>query len=116
MRFTITTWELRRKMLRRSMESREMQDAFALVITGEKHCAQGKEGRFRDEIAIVEVPQKKAAYCTLPRTSTFATRRCRRLWGCGLPSFLTGGTVTAGNSSGINDAGAAAMLVASGRF
>jgi 3-oxoadipyl-CoA thiolase len=89
--------------------SREEQDAFALE--SQRRAARAMEsGRFDDEIVPVEVPRRKGEPRVVeadehprPDTSAEALARLR-------PVFREGGTVTAGNSSGIND-GAAALLV-----
>lgn len=91
--------------------SRDEQDEFALRSQLRAATAQA-EGRFDSQIAPVEVRQGKAASVVEkdehPRADT-TLDALRRL----APVFKkTGGTVTAGNSSGITD-GAAAMLVCS---
>jgi 3-oxoadipyl-CoA thiolase len=90
--------------------SREAQDAFA-SRTQEKYAAAAAAGKFADELVPVEVPGAKGAVTIVdkdehPRLST--TEQLAKL----KPAFKNGGTVTAGNSSGIND-GAAALLLAS---
>ena len=82
--------------------SREEQDAFALR-SQERWAAAQAAGRFADEL----VPVAELEADEHPRPETTAERLA------GLrPAFRQGGTVTAGNSSGIND-GAAALVVAS---
>ncbi|WP_256840864.1 3-oxoadipyl-CoA thiolase [Ornithinimicrobium cryptoxanthini] len=89
--------------------SREDQDAFALR-SQERTAAAQAEGRLAREISPVHVPQRKGDPVVVdtdehPRqTSTEALGRLRPLF--------EGGSVTAGNSSGVND-GAAAVLLAS---
>lgn len=90
--------------------SREAQDAFA-ARTQEKYFTAAAAGKFNDELIAVEVPGAKGAVTIVdkdehPRLST--PEQLAKL----KPAFKNGGTVTAGNSSGIND-GAAAMLLAS---
>ncbi len=90
--------------------SREAQDAFA-ARTQEKYFAAQAAGRFGDEIVPVEVAGAKGAISLVntdehPRLST--SEQLAKL----KPAFKANGTVTAGNSSGIND-GAAALLLAS---
>jgi 3-oxoadipyl-CoA thiolase len=81
---------------------REEQDAFALQ--SQQRWAQAEEaGRFADEIVEVEGTVRDEH----PRPDTSA----EKLAGLN-PAFRDGGTVTAGNSSGIND-GAAALVIAS---
>jgi acetyl-CoA C-acetyltransferase len=90
--------------------SREEQDAYA--AESQKRCESArKAGRFRDEIVPVEVKDGK-------KSATIDSDEHPRdgVTGASLaalaPVFESGGTVTAGNSSGITD-GAAAMLVLS---
>ncbi len=91
--------------------SREAQDAFA--AESQRRAGAALEcGRFRDEIVPVAVPQRKGDPVVVetdehPRPDTDAAALARLR-----PVFRKGGTVTAGNSSGIND-GAAALLVVS---
>jgi acetyl-CoA acetyltransferase family protein len=102
--------------------SREEQDAFALE-SHRRAVAAINEGRFQDEIVPIPVPQRKGP----PRiVDTDEHPRYRVADGEYLldtsleqlarlkPAFRQGGTVTAGNSSGIND-GAAALLLMSER-
>jgi len=90
--------------------SREDQDAFALR-SQQKAAAAQQNGRLAKEIVPVTIPRRKADPLVVdkdehPRdTSLEALAR--------LPTpFREGGTVTAGNASGVND-GAAALIVAS---
>ncbi len=91
--------------------SREDQDAFALE-SHRRAVAAAEAGRFDGEIVTVEVPQPKGDPVTIhadegPRPDTSLERLA------GLrPIFREGGSVTAGNSSQIND-GAACVLVTS---
>ncbi len=100
--------------------TREEQDAFALE-SHRRAVEAIQAGKFRDEIVPIEVPQRKGPPRIVdtdehPRykivdgeyvldTSVEQLARLR-------PAFREGGTVTAGNSSGIND-GAAALLLMS---
>jgi 3-oxoadipyl-CoA thiolase len=82
--------------------SREDQDAFALQ-SQQRWAAADAAGRFADEL----VPIGDLERDEHPRPDTSAEKLA------GLkPAFREGGTVTAGNSSGIND-GAAALVIAS---
>jgi acetyl-CoA acyltransferase len=90
--------------------SREDQDAFALR-SQERTQAATASGRLGDEITAVTVPQRKSDPVIVdtdqhPRPDTTIEALAK------LPPIFEGGTVTAGNASGIND-GAAAVLVAS---
>src|SRR3989339_800803 len=91
--------------------SREDQDAFALrnQQLAEKAI---KEGKFKEQIVPVEIPSKKGAIIfdtdEHPRFGT-TMESLQKL----KPAFVkTGGTVTAGNASGMND-GASAILMMS---
>ncbi len=91
--------------------SREAQDAFALESQRRWAAAQAA-GRFADELVAVEIGSKKAPkrfeIDEHPRPATTAADLAALQ-----PVFRKpGGTVTAGNASGIND-GAAAVLLAS---
>ncbi len=92
--------------------SREEQDAFALESQRRAGRAL-EEGRFRDEIVPIEAPTgRKGGTVRVevdehPRPDVTAEKLAKLR-----PAFREGGTVTAGNASGIND-GAAAVLVGS---
>jgi 3-oxoadipyl-CoA thiolase len=82
--------------------SREDQDAFALR-SQERYAAAHEAGRFADEL----VPVGDVDRDEHPRPDTTLERLAALR-----PAFSAGGSVTAGNSSGIND-GAAALVIAS---
>ena len=82
--------------------SREDQDAFALR-SQQRWAAAAEAGRFDDELVAVEGVERDEH----PRPDTSAGKLATLK-----PAFRAGGTVTAGNASGIND-GAAALVVAS---
>jgi acetyl-CoA C-acetyltransferase len=89
--------------------SRADQDAFAAESQARAVRAI-EEGRFKDEIVPVPVPQRKGdpvmfAIDEFPRAGTTVEKL-----GALKPAFRKDGTVTAGNASGIND-GAAALVV-----
>jgi 3-oxoadipyl-CoA thiolase len=92
--------------------SREDQDKFALA-SQQKAAAAQRRGRLAQEIAPVPIPQRKGEPVLFaedeflkPATSLEGLAQLR-------PAFRkTGGTVTAGNASGLND-GSAALLLAS---
>jgi 3-oxoadipyl-CoA thiolase len=82
--------------------SREEQDAFALE-SQRRWAAAAEAGRFDDElVAVGDVARDEH-----PRPDTSAEKL-----GALKPAFRANGTVTAGNSSGLND-GAAAVVIAS---
>lgn len=94
--------------------TREMQDEIALA-SQQKAAAAIASGRFKDEIVPIEVKKKKETIVfdtdehVKPNTTLEVLAKLR-------PAFKKdGGTVTAGNASGINDAGAA-MIIASEDF
>ncbi|HXX36579.1 MAG TPA: thiolase family protein [bacterium] len=94
--------------------SREAQDTFALE-SQERAAAATLDGRFAEEIVPVTVPglrgeSSMVAADEYPRPDTTLDRLAALP-----PAFRPGGTVTAGNSSGIND-GAAALLVTSAEW
>ena len=91
--------------------NRNDQDAFAYHSQMKAALAK-KEGTFENEIVPVEIPQRKAEPIIFkddeflkPHTSIEGLAKLK-------PAFKKEGTVTAGNSSGLND-GSAAMLIAS---
>ncbi|WP_417616541.1 3-oxoadipyl-CoA thiolase [Oceanisphaera sp.] len=91
--------------------SREDQDAFA-VQSQQKAARAQSEGRFAEEIVAIEIPRRKQEPLLFAddehlRPGTSLEKLAK------LPTpFRDGGSVTAGNASGVND-GAAAMLIAS---
>ncbi len=92
--------------------SREEQDKFAARSQQKAEAAQ-TSGAFEDEIAPVEIPQRKGDPLMVkqdefPRHGTTAEKLSKLK-----PAFKKEGTVTAGNASGIND-GAAMLVVMSG--
>src|SRR4051812_28037750 len=91
--------------------TREEQDQFALT-SHKRAAAAWERGDFDAEVVPVAVPQKKGEpvlfardECVRPDSSLEALAKLA-------PAFRKGGTVTAGNSSPIND-GASALLLAS---
>jgi 3-oxoadipyl-CoA thiolase len=89
---------------------REEQDRFALASQLRTRNAQ-QTGRFDDELVPVEVPQRKGPSLLVmqdehPRPETTLESLARLP-----PAFAKDGTVTAGNSSGINDGAAAVLLM-----
>jgi acetyl-CoA C-acetyltransferase len=88
--------------------SRADQDAFALESQNRAARAIAG-GRFKEQIAPVEIASRKAAVAFVTDEHPKATT-AEALAGL-KPAFEKGGTVTAGNASGIND-GAAALVLA----
>lgn len=90
--------------------TREKQDAFALR-SHQRAIAAIDSGKFAEEIVPVPVPQKKGDPILVttderPRRDTSMESLARLK-----PAFRPGGTVTAGNSSGLNDGAAAVLLM-----
>ncbi|RLB02497.1 MAG: acetyl-CoA C-acyltransferase [Deltaproteobacteria bacterium] len=89
--------------------SREEQDQYAL-LSHQRACRAIREGKFKEEIVPVEVSSQKGEVKVVdvdehPRPDT-SLEKLSKLQ----PAFKKDGTVTAGNSSGINDAAAAVVL------
>ena len=98
----------------RAKVSRAAQDAFALR-SHQRAVAAQQAGRFSDEILPVSIPQKKGeplvvAVDEQPRADTSLDKLAALK-----PAFRKEGTVTAGNSSSINDGAAALVLMARSR-
>lgn len=93
--------------------SREDQDQFAYWSQMKAAQAQ-KSGRLAEEIVVVEIPQRKKDPIIFANDEFIKSTTTLEILGKLRPAFRAeGGTVTAGNASGLND-GAAAMLIASG--
>jgi len=91
--------------------SREEQDRFALQ-SHRRAVAARDEGRFEDQIVPIEVPARRGEQPTTlsvdegPRDDTSMEKLAKLR-----PAFREGGTVTAGNSSTLNDGAAASSSV-----
>lgn len=98
----------------RTKISRADQDAFAL-LSHQRAVAAQQAGRFKDEIVPVSIPQKKGdaiivAVDEQPRADTTLEKLATLK-----PAFRKEGSVTAGNSSSINDGAAALVLMSQER-
>jgi acetyl-CoA acyltransferase len=95
--------------------SREDQDSFA-VRSQSKAAAARAAGRFRTEITPIEIAQRKGAARVVDTDEFIRPETTAEVLGRLRPAFRTDGkgTVTAGNSSGLND-GAAALFITSER-
>lgn len=94
--------------------SREEQDAFALE-SQRRAAAAAKSGVHAEEIVPVRIPQRKGDALLVdkdehPRPETDAASLAKLR-----PAFTEGGSVTAGNASGINDGAAALLIMEAGR-
>jgi 3-oxoadipyl-CoA thiolase len=95
--------------------SRERQDAFA-IESQRRTAAAVEAGRFDDQLVPLSIPQRKGDPLVIardehprPETTPEALAKLR-------PAFAKdGGSVTAGNSSGINDGASAVLLVEADR-
>lgn len=90
--------------------SREEQDQFA-ASSQQKAVAAIDEGRFKDQIVPIEIPQRKGEPLSFdtdefPRRGVTAEGLSKLR-----PAFKKEGTVTAGNASGVNDGAAAVLLM-----
>lgn len=91
--------------------SREEQDEYALN-SHRKALAAIKAGRFKDEILILEVPQRKGASLVVDTDESVREDTSLEALGKLKPAFQETGSVTAGNAPGVND-GASALVVTS---
>ena len=89
--------------------SREDQDAFA--VRSQAKAAQAN-GRLAKEITPVTIPQRKGDPVVVEKDEHPRATTLEALAKLGTPFKKEGGTVTAGNASGVND-GAAALIIAS---
>jgi len=94
--------------------SRERQDAFALA-SQQRAAAAIAAGHFDGQLVPVSIPQRRGDPVVVsrdehPRPDTTAEALARLR-----PAFREGGSVTAGNASGINDGAAALLLVEADR-
>ena len=94
--------------------SREEQDAFALE-SQRRAAAAAKSGVHAEEIVPVRIAQRKGDPIVVdtdehPRPETDAASLAKLR-----PAFTEGGSVTAGNASGINDGAAALLIMEAGR-
>ncbi|AYG62945.1 3-oxoadipyl-CoA thiolase [Rhizobium jaguaris] len=91
--------------------NREDQDAFA-VRSQAKAAAAQENGRLGKEITAVTIPQRKGDPIVVAKDEHPRATTMEALAKLGTPFKKEGGTVTAGNASGVND-GAAALIIAS---
>ncbi len=91
--------------------SREDQDAFAVRSQAKAAAAQAN-GRLAKEIVSVTIPQRKGEPVIVDRDEHPRATTMEALAKLGTPFRQEGGTVTAGNASGVND-GATALIIAS---
>lgn len=99
-------------LARRFHLSREAQDAFALN-SQRRAAAAIAANRFADEILAIAMPQKRGDPMLITADESPRPDTSEELLARLKPAFTPDGSVTAGNSSGIND-GAAAVILCNG--
>ena len=108
-RWTISLGETAERVAEIDGISREAQDRFALA-SQEKYAAAFARGAFESELVPVKIPAREGERSIdrdeHPRPDTSYERLAALA-----PAFRENGTVTAGNSSGLNDGAAALLLV-----
>ena len=93
---------------------RDLQDAFALQ-SQQRAATAIADGRFADQIVPIPVPQRKGDPVVVDRDEQPRADTTLEALGKLKPAFKGSGTVTAGNSSGINDGASAVLLVEAAR-
>ena len=111
---TISLGETAERVAAQWSVSREEQDAFALE-SQRRAAAAASSGVHAEEIVSVKIPQRKGDAISVdkdehPRPETNAASLAKLR-----PAFIEGGSVTAGNASGINDGAAALLVMEAGR-
>jgi len=111
---TISLGETAERVAAQWNVSREEQDAFALE-SQRRAAAAVSSGVHAEEIVPVKIPQRKGDTISVekdehPRPETNAASLAKLR-----PAFIEGGSVTAGNASGINDGAAALLVMEAGR-
>lgn len=89
--------------------SREDQDAFAIQSYKRSQAAQ-KEGRFKDEIIPIDIPQRNGSVISFTDDEECTNVKFDKIAGL-KPAFSKEGTATAANSSSMNDGAAALVLM-----
>ena len=109
MHLIIIIWELQQKMLLKNIKLQKEQDLFALE-SQKKHKSQLSQNRFKDELITFEIKKKDKIDIfkedEYPRED-LSIEKLESL----KTVFKDNGTVTAGNSSGLNDGAAALVLM-----
>ena len=103
--------ETAENLAERDTIGRDDQDAFALW-SQQKATVARDSGRFDKEIIPVTIPRRKGDPLVFDKDEFIKSESTSEALGRLKPAFRNGGTVTAGNASGLND-GAAALLIAS---
>src|SRR5881392_3198071 len=94
--------------------SRSQQDEFAVASQNKAEAAQ-KAGKFKDEIVPVMIPQRKGDPVAFAADEFIKAGTTLESVSALKPAFAKDGTVTAANASGINDGGAAVLVMSAAR-
>jgi len=89
---------------------RSQQDEFAVASQNKAEAAQ-KAGKFKDEIVPVMIPQRKGDPVAFAADEFIKAGTTLESVSALKPAFAKDGTVTAANASGINDGGAAVLVM-----
>jgi len=93
---------------------RSQQDEFAVASQNKAEAAQ-KAGKFKDEIVPVMIPQRKGDPVAFAADEFIKAGTTLESVSALKPAFAKDGTVTAANASGINDGGAAVLVMSAAR-
>ena len=93
---------------------RSQQDEFAVASQNKAEAAQ-KAGKFKDEIVPVMIPQRKGDSVAFAADEFIKAGTTLESVSALKPAFAKDGTVTAANASGINDGGAAVLVMSAAR-
>jgi acetyl-CoA C-acetyltransferase len=94
--------------------SRGQQDEFAVASQNKAEAAQ-KAGKFKDEIVAVMIPQRKGDPVAFASDEFIKAGTTLESISGLKPAFAKDGSVTAANASGLNDGGAAVMVMSAER-
>ncbi|KAB7708287.1 acetyl-CoA C-acyltransferase [Bacillus aerolatus] len=90
--------------------SREEQDEFA-YLSQQKMARAMEEGRFDEQIVPIHIPVRKGKPIEFKKDEHPRPQTTKEALAKLAPAFLEGGSVTAGSSSGLNDAAAALVIM-----
>jgi len=93
---------------------RSQQDEFAVASQNKAEAAQ-KAGKFKDEIVPVMIPQRKGDPVAFAADEFIKAGTTLESVSALRPAFAKDGTVTAANASGINDGGAAVLVMSAAK-
>ncbi|HEX9275597.1 MAG TPA: acetyl-CoA C-acetyltransferase [Casimicrobiaceae bacterium] len=94
--------------------SRSQQDEFAVASQNKAEAAQ-RAGKFKDEIVPVMIPQRKGDPVAFAADEFIKAGTTLESVSGLKPAFAKDGTVTAANASGINDGGAAVLVMSAAK-